>query len=133
MEYLKKSFSVNVSGNRTKMNIMSNEDRKRLGMPLDEDLPGGARGDKLVDRTGAPTVLKTYQKNGLYSKAKKLRSEISEGLCGKEECSSPTDKNVNKMIHSEFRLNPKIEEYKKCMKAIGADPRDYDVNRLRRR
>lgn len=132
-KYLEKSFSVNVKGNRTKMNIMSNEDRKRLGMPLDEKLPGGIDYEKpkVVDKKGNPTILKSYQKNGLYDKAKKLKEEIRDNLCNKDECDYPTERNVKKMIHSEFGVQAKIEEYKKCMKAIGADPKDYNIDKLR--
>jgi len=87
----------------------------------------------VVDTKGNKQVLSSYQKNELYRKARDLKLDIEKGLCSKTESRIPTDKNVQKMIHSEFKIAPKIDEYKKIMKAIGADPKDYNTERLRRR
>lgn len=92
----------------------------------------GPKNPRVVDQKGNETKLSDYQKTKLYDQAKKLRSEIEGSLCSKEECRTPTDQSVRKMIHSEFKAKEKVEEFKKVMKAIGADPRDYNVERFRR-
>jgi len=84
------------------------------------------------DRCGNTTGLSSRQKNVLYSNAKKLREKIKDGLCKKDECKNPTDYNVRKMIGSEFTLKKDIETFKNSMKALGADPKEYNMERLRR-
>ena len=62
-----------------------------------------------------------------------MKEQFVHGLCTVRETKEPTDKNVNKMIHSEFALKGKIDKFKQSMKAIGADPKDYNVEKLRRK
>lgn len=87
----------------------------------------------VVDKQGNKQNLSSYQKNELYRKARDLKLQIEKGICSKTETRIPNEKNVQKMLHSEFKIHNKIEEFKKTMKAIGADPKDYNVERLRRR
>jgi hypothetical protein len=69
----------------------------------------------------------------VYRNARNLREQIAPGLCTVRETKDPSDKNVQKMIRSEFALKKKIETFKTSMKTIGADPKDYNVEKLRRR
>ena len=87
---------------------------------------------QITDQNGRPITLSTYQKNEIYNKAKALKEQIRESLCSREETRNPTDRNIDKMQNSEFKIKDKIDRYKKSMQAIGADPKDYDVERLRR-
>lgn len=86
----------------------------------------------IVDEKGNPINLTDRQKNALYSQAKELKQKISDGLCSRDECRIPNDKNVHKMINSEFKNSEKVETFRKAMKAIGADPKDYNIERWRR-
>jgi len=87
----------------------------------------------VVNKEGKPIKLTSYQKNSLYKLAKDLKEEIKSALCSKTECWKPTENNVKKMIEIEFKAYPKIDLFKKAMKAIGADPKDYNIDRLRPR
>ena len=87
---------------------------------------------RIVDERGNETSLSAYQKNKLYEKANRLRENIKETVCTREECRNPTDKNVQKMLNGEFKIKQDIETFRKSMQAIGADPRDYNVEKLRR-
>jgi hypothetical protein len=86
----------------------------------------------VVDVRGNPTKLSDYQKNHFHSEAKKLQDEIKGSLCSRDECRNPTDRNVQKMLKSEFPISQKIEGFKKRMQALGADPREYNVEKFRR-
>lgn len=86
-----------------------------------------------VDMQGNPIKLTGKQKDVIYKKAKELKSKISSGLCTHRELHDPTSHNVNKMLHSEMKLNKTNREFKDHMEAIGADPKDYSTERLRRR
>ena len=92
----------------------------------------GHSGPKVVDKQKNPTRLTSYQKNSLYNKAKQLRTELSDILCTRKECRVPNENNVRKMLYSEFKHKKKVEEFKNCMKAINADLKDRDPERLRR-
>lgn len=87
---------------------------------------------RIVDKQGNTIKLTSFQKDALYAKAKTLREEVRGSLCTKSEARNPTAKNVDKMISSEFRNSPKMEEYRKTMQAIGADPGDSSIEKLRR-
>lgn len=88
---------------------------------------------QIVDKNGNPQKLSSYQKNKIYQRAQELKNQIHEGMLTKDECWKPTDHNCDKMAKREFPLKGKIAEYKRCMKAIGADPKDLDTERLRRK
>ena len=85
----------------------------------------------VVNKQGEHYNLSSYQKNGIYRMARDLRDNIKDSLCSKSECREPTDHNVKKMILSEFKAKKKIREFKDRMKAIGADPKDMDIERMR--
>ena len=87
----------------------------------------------VVNKQGDRFNLSTYQRNELYRQARDLKSQIEEGLCSKQETRIANDKNVEKMLKSEFPLEHRIGKYKKIMRAIGADPKDYNTEKLRRR
>ncbi len=89
--------------------------------------------DNIVNTNGDKIKLRSWQKNEIYRKARELRAEIKEQICTRNECNDPSDRNVQKMLHSEFKAKKAIQQYKQSMKAIGADPKDVDVERLRRR
>jgi hypothetical protein len=86
----------------------------------------------IVDARGNRINLSTIQKNALYADAKRLKENIKDKLCSRDECNTPNDRNVNKMLRSEFTVKGQIEGFKKRMQAIGADPKEYDINRFRR-
>ena len=88
---------------------------------------------KIIGKAGNQVNLSAHQKNAIYQKAQEMKEQIRGSLCTREELNKPTDRNVNKMIHSEMANTKKVELFKKHMQAIGADPRDYSVERLRRR
>lgn len=74
----------------------------------------------------------TSKKNRLYKQALEARSKLRDVLCTKNECAIPNERNVQKMLNSEFKNRELVDKYKNCMKAIGADPRDADPERIRR-
>ena len=76
--------------------------------------------------------LSVRERNKLYREAKKMREEIRESLCKKDEMMYPTPENVRKFLNTEWRLQQKIRRYKDYMKAQGAEFKEYDVERLRR-
>lgn len=88
---------------------------------------------QVVDKQGRPITLTSYQKNEIYRKAKSMKESLSDKMCTRQECSKATPERVNKMLNSEFKASQQMDVYRKSMQAIGADPRDCDVERLRRR
>jgi hypothetical protein len=156
MQYLNKSFSVSGAGfGESKLNTCSDTDRERFqreteaisakmsgsvvldpqfessdefgGLPFTTEQP-----ERIVDEQGKECKLTSHQKNALYKQAKELRSKIKDNLCTRDECWDPNDRNVNKMIKSEFKVSDKIDYFTKAMKAVGADAKDYDIERMRR-
>jgi len=89
-------------------------------------------GRQTVDARGNRIDLSSRQKNALYADARRLRDDIKSSLCSQDECRTPTAKNVEKMMRSEFPMKGRIEGFKKRMEAIGADPKEYNVERFRR-
>jgi hypothetical protein len=114
VKYLEKSFTVPIGGGDNYEKVF------------------GHSGPKVVDKQNNPTNLTSYQKNSLYKKAKQLKAELSDVLCTHTECDIPNERNVKKMLYSEFKNKKKVEEYRDCMKAIGADPKEISTERLRR-
>jgi hypothetical protein len=88
---------------------------------------------RIVDPSGRDIKLSDRQKNEIYRRAQELKIKLKDGLCSKNECWNPSDRNVNKMLKGEFKLAPQVELYRKSMQAIGADPRDISTEKLRRR
>ena len=88
---------------------------------------------RIVNKRGEDIKLSDRQKNEIYRKARDMKEKLRDGMCTKNECWAPTDRNVNKMLKGEFKLAPQVELYKKSMQVIGADPKDISTERLRRR
>jgi hypothetical protein len=88
---------------------------------------------RIVNPKGEDIKLSDRQKNEIYRKARELKEKLRDGMCTKNECWNPTPQNVNKMLKSEFRQAPMTESYVRHMRAIGADPKDINTERLRRR
>jgi spore maturation protein CgeB len=87
---------------------------------------------KIVDKKGNPINLTDRQKNVFYQQAREMKEKIQNSLCTKDECHEPTERNVKKMIESEFKMHPLVEGYRKRMQAIGADEKELDIDKLRR-
>ena len=100
--------------------------------PTNKTISSFSQQGPVVDTKGNRQVLSSYQKNELYRKARELKEQIAKGMCSKNETRHPTEKNVKKMLNSEFKLSSKMTEFRKSMEAIGADPKDYSTERLRR-
>jgi hypothetical protein len=99
-----------------------------------DDAPNAPEGGiTLLDDSGKPiTHVTSRHKNRMYAQAKFLKEKLRDALPTRSECWNPTKKNVNKMITNEMR-NPDVQSYNMAMKAIGADPKDCSIERLRRR
>ncbi len=74
----------------------------------------------------------TVEKNRLYKRARDLRVQIQGAMCTRDECWHPDKMDVQKMVHSEFKMHPKMSEYTEIMKKIGADPKDCSTEALRK-
>lgn len=88
---------------------------------------------QVVDKRGNPITLTSYQKNEIYARAKRLKEDLRDKMCTRSECEHATPGNVNKMLNSEFKAAKEMEYYKKSMQAIGADVKDFDPEKIRRR
>ncbi len=88
---------------------------------------------KIVNRDGREIKLTVQQQNALYRQAKEIRSKLPDQLVSKNDTHKTEGDAIKKMLGSEFKQHGNIEYMKKAMKAIGADPRDYDTERMRRR
>jgi hypothetical protein len=88
---------------------------------------------RVVDKRGNEIGLTSYQKNEIYRKAKELKATLPDKMCTKRECDNATPENVNKMLNSEFKASQQMDYYRKSMEAIGADKKDCDIEKLRRR
>ena len=88
---------------------------------------------KAVDKQGRPVKLSSYLKNKIYRECKSMRNDIKDSMCTRNECDNPSEYNINKMKKNEFGNKGNISLYKKLMGNIGADPKDYSTERLRRR
>lgn len=101
---------------------------------MDDPVPGTHRGPpRIVNRHGTPITLSTKQKNAFYRQAKSIRETLPDRMVSRNETHHTEGHAIKKMIGSEFKAHGQIKYMKECMKAIGADPRDYDAERLRRR
>ena len=87
---------------------------------------------QVVDKHGRPQVLSARQKNALYHQSKNIQRTMKDGMCTKKQCWD-TDERALLRMKGERGMKHEINYMKKAMKAIGADPRDYDPERLRRR
>lgn len=86
----------------------------------------------LVDDDGKKiNKVNTYHKNKIYRQAKQLREVLRDTLPTKSEHWNPSEKNVQKVLHQELR-NPQIQSFKMAMQAIGADPKDYNIEKIRK-
>lgn len=89
---------------------------------------------KLVTEKGEIDRLTSYQKNDLYAKARVLKEKIREALLSQSELDDPSPENVMKHIKGESTKehNDSITLFRDIMKSIGADPKDYSIEELRR-
>ena len=71
--------------------------------------------------------------NPLYARAKILKEQIRSALLSQAEMENATDKNVNKYIKTEGTIEhtKRVEEFRRIMTAIGADPTDISTEKLR--
>lgn len=98
-----------------------------------ESISGKQQDITLIDDDGKPiNRVTSFHKNKIYKQAKQLKEDLRDTLCTKSECWEPNDRNVQKMIHNELK-NSRTRAYKMAMQAIGADPKDCDTEKLRRR
>ena len=81
---------------------------------------------------GKDRNLTQSQRNALYRQAKELKREIKDNICTRQETQVPSRENVRKFIGTDVRMKRKIKYFKDCLKAQGADKKDYDVEKLRR-
>ena len=79
--------------------------------------------------------LTAREANPLYARAKILKEQIRSALLSQAEMENATDKNVNKFIKTEGTIEHtnKVEEFKRIMTAIGADPTDISTEKMRTR
>ena len=84
------------------------------------------------DKNGNQVKLSPYMKNKIYREAKELKGKIKDNLCTKGECWNPTNSNIYKMAHREMGMNPDKVRFDALMGNLGADPKDKNLERLRR-
>ena len=82
---------------------------------------------------GRDERLTQAQRNKLYRQAKELKRKIRDSICTYDEAWIPSPENVQKFIKTDMRLKHEIRYFKDAMKAQGADPKEYDIERLRRK
>jgi len=88
---------------------------------------------RVVNRHGEPIKLTAWQKNSLYRQAKAIKERLPDRLVSRSETHHTEGHAIKKMLGSEFKEHGRIIHMVKCMKAIGADAKDYDTEQLRRR
>ena len=71
--------------------------------------------------------------NPLYARAKILKEQIRSALLSQAELDKATDQNVKKFIHTEGSIEHvnRVNEFRRIMTAIGADPTDISTERMR--
>lgn len=74
-----------------------------------------------------------HQRNEMYRQARGLREEIRHGLITKSQHWNPSDSNVKEFMAREGSkgMAEKISLFKSIMKNVGADPKDWDIEKLR--
>lgn len=89
---------------------------------------------QVVNKQGEPIKLSAYQKNSLYRQAKNLAPHIKDTHCTKNQCWTVNDHNVRRMGYEMSKSEKHKRWYfMKAMTALGADPKDCSVEKLRRR
>lgn len=88
---------------------------------------------RVVNKHGEQIKLTVQQQNALYRQAKEIRAQLPDRLVSKNDTHKTEGYAIKKMLGSEFKEHGRIEYMKKAMKAINADPKDYDTERMRRR
>lgn len=88
---------------------------------------------RVVNPQGKQITLTPHQKNEMYRKAKELRDNIKHSLLTKDEHWHPTPANVKKFMEREGskQMSEKITLFRKHMQAIGADPNDFNIEKMR--
>jgi len=89
---------------------------------------------KIVTERGEIDRLTSSQKNDMYARARMLKEQIREALLSQSELDNPTPENVQKHIKGESTKehNDSITLFRDIMKTLGADPKDYSIEELRR-
>jgi hypothetical protein len=100
---------------------------------LTDALKDNAKKIKLVKDGEEIDRLTAREANPLYARAKILREQIRSALLSQAEMEKATDKNVNKFIKTEGSIENtrRVEEFRRIMTAIGADPTDISTEKLR--
>ena len=119
---------IRVFGDKSKKDIKIKYQRN----PSEQLEEKGTTITVLDDNGNKIDKLTIYHKNKIYKQAKELKESLRSDMCTKSECWNPTDRNVQKMLKNELQ-NPHTRAYKMAMQVIGADPKDCDLERLRRR
>lgn len=78
--------------------------------------------------------LTAREANPLYARARLLKEQIRSALLTQVELDNATDRNVNKFINTEGSIEhvKRVEEFRRIMTAIGADPSDISTEKLRK-
>ena len=84
------------------------------------------------DKGGNQVKLSSYMKNKIYREAKELKQKIRDNMCTNNECWNPTQENIEKMAYREMKMNPDKQRFDALMGNLGADPKDKNLERLRR-
>lgn len=89
---------------------------------------------KIISDKGEIDRLTDFQKNDLYARAKVLKEKIREALLSQSELDIASPENVQKHIRGESTQGhtKAVEDFRNIMKKLGADPKDYSVEELRR-
>lgn len=109
-------------------------DQEAFEKSLEYVPPTNEKKIKIVTEKGEIERLTSYQKNDLYAKARVLKEKIREALLSQSELDDPSPENVMKHIKGESTKehNDSITLFRDIMKSIGADPKDYSIEELRR-
>ena len=88
---------------------------------------------EVKDKHGNKIKLNSRQKNVLYKQAREIKAGLPNSMCTRSETHRTDDHVVSKMLRSEFKEKGNIEKFQKIMKSLGADPKECNTERLRRR
>lgn len=89
---------------------------------------------KLIQNGEEIARLTARDANPLYARAKLLKEQIRSALLTQAELDNATDKNVNKFINTEGSIEHvnRVNEFRRIMTAIGADPNDISTEQIRK-
>lgn len=102
---------------------------------LDPPVPSNAmKKVEVISDAGEITRLTDNQKNVFYARAKLLKEKIRSALLSMAESHDASEHNVLKHLKTEStpEHQKNVEEFRNLMIALGADPKDFSVEKLRR-